>query len=98
MGGRAGNEHHACFSARTPLAAGRAGVSAPDRCVSKNRRQAPYPTHVCLIRLLLGTGTEARATAPTHSRGAQLGMGAEPGRACSARPFAVSPAEGLRGR
>src|ERR1700730_3999289 len=97
MGGRAGYEHHACFSARPPLAAGCARFSAPDRCVSTNRRQTSYPPHVCLVRFLLGVDTEAGAAASADSRGTQLGMGAEPGGTCAARLFAVPKTESVCG-
>src|SRR6266851_8326631 len=98
MGGRAGYEHHARFPARPPLAAGCARFSAPDRCVSTNRRQTPYPPHVCPVRFLLGADTEARAAASADSRGTQLGMGAEPGRTCAARLIAVPKTESVRRR
>ena len=72
------HEHHACVPARQALGAGRRGFQQAHRRVPDDRRPAQDQAAVRVLRLLLGSESEAGPAASADSRRAQLRLGAKP--------------------
>ncbi len=73
------HEHHARVPARPAVAAGRTGIHAAHRTVPGDRGAARHQAAAGVLRLLLGSESEAGTAAPADPGRAQFGLGAEPG-------------------
>src|ERR1700679_982620 len=98
LGRSHGNEYHACFSARSALAAGRRRISEAHRSFSHDRSASPHPSRVGHFRFLLGSFPPPRSPASSHSRGSQFWLGTESRRGCAHRSSTISAAERIRAR
>ena len=80
------HEHHARLPAGPALEAGPRRLQKAPRHLPRHRREAPHPSDLRPLRLLLGAQPATRPAASAHPRRPQLRLGAEPRRRAPARP------------